>query len=128
MQIHGRAGGDDAHHLAAHEFFARRGLLHLIADSDFVTGAQESGYVVFRGVIRDAAHGHRLIALAIARREGDLQFAGGHDGIFVEQFVEIAQAEKEQRVRIALFDCLILPHQRRGGFDHAGSGTSDALY
>ena len=121
MQVGGRAGSDDAHDLAAHQLLAGAGLFHLVADGDLEAGAQQPRDVGLRGVKGDAAHGHGLASFAIARGQGDLQFARGHNGVFVEELVEVAEAEQEQRVRVALLDRLVLPHQWRGGFDHAGS-------
>ena len=46
------------------------------------------------GVVRDAAHRDRLALFAIPRGERDLQFARGGDRIFVEKFVEVAEAEE----------------------------------
>ena len=120
IQVGGGAGGDDAHHFPPHQALAGAGLLHLITDGDLVTGAQQPGDVSFGGMKGDAAHGNGLAALAIARGESNLQFLRGHQGVFVEEFVEIAQTKQEQRVGIALLDRLILPHQRRRGFHHAG--------
>ena len=119
VQIGGRAGRDDADHFAAYQLLAGAGLLHLIADSDFVTGAQQPGNIGFRGVKGDAAHGDGFAALAIARGEGNLQFFGGDQGVFVEKLVEVPQTKQEQRLGIALLDRLILPHQRRRGFYHS---------
>src|SRR5437879_12965105 len=67
----------------------------------------------------NAAHGDRFAALAIAGGQGDLQFLGGDQGVFVEKLVEVAQAKQQERVRVALLDRLILPHQRRRGFYHS---------
>ena len=36
------------------------------------------------------------------------------DGIFVEEFIEIAQAEHQERLRNMLLQRMVLPHQRRG--------------
>src|SRR5882762_318937 len=103
---------DDAHHFAANEFLSRAGLLHLIADGDFETSANQPRDVALGGMIRDATHGNGLALFAIARRKRDLQLARGDNGVFVEEFVEVAQAEEQQGVRIARLDGVILLHQR----------------
>ncbi len=90
-----RARGDHANDFAADDFFAGAGLLHLIANGNLETGADQAGDVAVGGVVGDAAHRNRLTLFAIARGQGDLQFAGGEDGVFVEQFVEIAETEEE---------------------------------
>src|SRR5467141_1596046 len=101
-----------AHHLAAHELFARTGQFHLIADRDLESGANQARDVAFRGVVRNAAHGNRLALFAVARGESDLKLARGDYRVFVEKFVEIAQAEEQQGVRVARLDGVILLHQR----------------
>ncbi len=116
MAVPGVMTRDD---FAADDLFAGAGLLHLFADGDFEAGADEAGDVNFRRRGRDAAHGHGLARFAVAGGEGDLQFARGDDGVFVEEFVEIAQAEEQQGVRVALLDRMILLHQRGGGFGHS---------
>jgi len=116
--IGGRAGSDDADDFAADEFFAGTGLLHLIANSDFESGADEAGDVCVRSVVGDPAHRDRLALFAIARSESDVQFAGGDHGVFVEQLVEIAEAEEQEGVRIARLDGVILLHERCGGVAH----------
>ena len=112
----GRAGRDYAHDFAADEFFAGAGFLHLIADGYAVPGADQPRDVAFRGVIGNAAHRDRLALFAIARGQSDLQQARGHLRVVVEKLVEIAQAEKQQRLRMLLLDGVILPQQRRSGW------------
>ncbi len=116
--VGGSAGSYDAGDFAADEFFAGAGLFHLLADGDFETGADEAGDVAVGGVIRDAAHGYGLTFFAIAGGEGDLEFARGDDGVFVEEFVEVAEAEEEEGVGIAGFYRVVLLHERCGGFGH----------
>ncbi len=103
---------DDPHHFAAHEFLARTWLFHLIADGDFEAGANQARDVAFGSVVRNAAHGNRLALFTVARRERNLKLARRDDGVFVEKFVEIAQAEEQQGVRVARLDGVILLHQR----------------
>src|SRR5260370_27072878 len=103
---------DDPHHFAPYEFLARTWLFHLIADGDFEAAANQARDVAFGGVVRNAAHGNRLALFAVARRERNLKLARRDDGVFVKQFVEIAQAEKQQGVRVARLDGVILLHQR----------------
>ncbi len=108
--VGGGARRDDAHHFAADNLLAGAGLLHLVADGDFESRADEARDVAVGGVVWNAAHRNRLALFAIARGERDLQFARGQHGVFVEKFVEIAEAEEQQRVRVARFDCVVLLH------------------
>ena len=116
--VGGGAGGDDAGDFAANDLLAGAGLLHLFADGDFEAGANEAGEVNIDGVVRNATHGNGLALFAIAGGEGDLEFAGGDDGVFVEEFVEIPEAEEEQSVGVAGFDRVVLLHEWGGGFGH----------
>src|SRR3984957_8407120 len=122
----GAVGGgsrrDDADDFATDDFLAGTGRFHLIADGDLESCADETRDIAVGGVIRDAAHGNRLALFAIARRECDLEFARCEDCVFVEQFVEIAEAEEKESVGIAGFDRLILLHQRCGGIGHFFAG------
>jgi len=77
---------------------------------DFESGADEFGDVAIGGVIGDAAHRNGLAFFAVAGSEHDLQFAGGEHGVFVEEFVEIAETEEQQRVRVARFYRMVLLH------------------
>jgi hypothetical protein len=64
--VRGGAGSDDADDFAADKLFARTGLLHLFADGDFETGADETRDISFGSVIGNAAHGNGLALFAIA--------------------------------------------------------------
>ena len=58
----------------------------------------------------------------MARRQRDFQFFRGHHGVFIEELVEIAEAEEQQCVRVLFLDSLVLPHQRRQrGRGHAST-------
>jgi hypothetical protein len=47
-----------------------------------------------------------------------LEFARGDDGVFVEKFVEIAEAKEEEGMGVAGFDRVVLLHEWGGGFGH----------
>ena len=104
-----------ARDFALHQFLACGSLLHLFANRDAESGADQARDVAFCGVIRNAAHGNRRVLFFAARRQRDLKFARGGDGVFIEQLVKIAQTEHQQGLRYLLFDRVILPHQRRRG-------------
>src|SRR6266853_583214 len=102
----------DTYHLAAHELFARTGQFHLIADGDLEARADQARDIAFGGVIRNAAHGNGLALFAVARGESDLQLARGDDRVFIEKFIEIPKTKKQQGVRVARLDSVILLDQR----------------
>src|SRR5204862_7188672 len=51
--------------------------------------------------------------LLVAAGQGDAELARGGGGVLKEELVEIAQPEKQQRVRVLPLDRAVLPHQRR---------------
>ena len=114
-RVHRGAGGDDAGDFAVDQFLGEARIFGLIADGDAVAFLDQACDVVFRGVIRHAAHRDGLAFFLVAGGERDFELARGGDGVVVEQLVEIAQAEQKQRVGELLLDSVILPHQRRGG-------------
>jgi len=87
------ARGEDACDFAANDLFGELWVLHLLADGDPVALAEQAGDVVFRRVIRDAAHGR--VALFVAGGEGDLQLLRGGFSVVEEELVEVAEAEEE---------------------------------
>ena len=102
--------------LAAHQLLAGAGFLHLIADGDAIALLDQARDVAFGRVIRHAAHRDRLALFLVARGQRDFEFPRRRHGVFVEQLVEVAEPEQQQRAGDLLLDGLILPHQRRGGF------------
>src|SRR5579875_1651766 len=127
IRIGGGAGGDDAGYFTANEFFAGAGLFHLLADGNAVAALDEAGDVAVGGVVGDAAHRDGVAVFLITGGEGDFEFARGGDGVVVEELVEIAQAEEEERSGNLFFGSLVLPHERRRGLRHLwarATGTS----
>ena len=98
-------------HLAAHNLFRKPGVLHLIAECNPVTLAQQARQVLLHSVVRHAAHGH--VALSVARRQCQLQFPAGHGSIVVKQFVKIAHPEEQQRIGILPLGRRPLAHEWR---------------
>src|ERR1044071_1552581 len=97
MRVDGRAGRDDADDLAADELLRLGRVFGLLADGDAVAFADQARDVARDGVVRDAAHGDGLAALLVARGQGYLQLARAGDGVLEEEFVEVAEAEEEER-------------------------------
>ncbi len=67
------AGCQHPCHLAAHDGLRQLRVFHLLADGDAEATPQQLLQVSFGGMVGHAAHGHG--ALAVARCEGQLQFA-----------------------------------------------------
>jgi len=60
-------------------------------------------------VVGDATHGDG--AFAVTGGEGELEFAAGGDGVVVEELVEVAHPEEEQRAWGFLLGCGPLTHE-----------------
>ena len=67
----------------------------------------------FQGVGRDAGHRDFQVFAQVAGSEGNFQFPSRQMGVIVESFVEIAQPEQQQSVRVGMFDFQILAAYRR---------------
>ncbi len=127
-----RAGGDDPDDVAFHQPLGLPGIFHLLANGDFLSGLDQFGDVKVGGVMGDSAHGDGMGLVFVPRRQGDLQEAGSHLGVFVEHLVEIPHPEKKNGVGMLLLDALVLLHHRGivfgnrlgGGRRSHGRGTS----
>ena len=63
----------------------------------------------------DTAHGGPLGLPAVSARKGQLQHAGGSDGIVKEHLVEISETVEHKEILVLIFDLKILLHH--GGHD-----------
>ena len=123
-----RAGRDDADDIALDKAFGKRGILGLLADGDLIALGDQAGDVSVARMVGDTAH-RRLILrrlAAVARREREIQLARGELCVLVEHLVEVAQAEKEDRILILFLDLQILLHHRRD-LGHDSSSLSFSL-
>ena len=107
------AGGDDADHIALDQPLRGGGILHLLADGDLVAARHQLGNIRFVAVERHPAHGGALLLSAVAAGQYQLQLLRGDFRVFVEHLVKVAQPEKQQTLRILLFNLKILLHHRR---------------
>ncbi len=115
-----RARRDYPSHFPPHQFLGQARILHLLADRDLESLADQLGDVAFGRVMGHAAHGDGDAFFLVARGEGDLQFARGQDGVVKEKLVEISQAKEQQGAGMLFLDGGILPHQRSGRLGHFG--------
>ena len=108
------AGGDNAGDVPFDQTFGRGRVFHLLTDGHLVALGHQTGNVALAGVVGNAAHGNPVgIVLglgAVPAGEGQVQFPGSGAGIFVEHLVEVAETEKENAVRMIVFDLPVLLH------------------
>ena len=77
-------------------------------------------------MVRHAAHRYSDALFFVARGQRDLQLPRRHYGILEEKFVEVAEAEEDERVGMLFLDRGILPHQRGGRLSHRiGANCAD---
>ncbi len=112
------AGGDDTDNFPADRAFAgaRPGVFHLLGDGDTEAAAYQASEVGVGGVDRDAAHRDGIAGMLAAGGEGDVEGGRGGFRIGEEQFVEVAHAEEQKRVRV------IGLHGEPLGHDGGGAG------
>ena len=112
-----RSGGDDADHVPLYDALRQPRILQLLAHGDLVALLDQPGDVLLRGVIGHAAHGRPLILgpAPVTGGQRQLQLLRSDHGVFIEHFVEVAQAEKQQAVGMLSLDGVILGFHG-GGF------------
>ena len=105
---------DDAHHRALDDALGLARVLHLLADRDLEALLDQAHQVRIGIAPRHTRHGDRVFALG-ARRERQPQLARRNLGVFMEQLVEVAHAEEQQRIRRLALGAPVLLHHRRVG-------------
>jgi hypothetical protein len=86
----------------------------LLGDGDAIAAADQAGEVGLGGMFRDAAHRDGGAVVLAPVGQNDVERGGGGLGVGEEQFVEIAHAEEQQRVRMLRLDGEPLRHGGRG--------------
>ncbi len=103
---------DDTHHPALDQTLRQRRIADLFADRHRLAEFHEFGQITFDRVIRHAGHRNRRASRCTALGQRDIEQARGLARIVVEQLVEIAHAEKQQRLRMLGLGAQVLAHQR----------------
>src|SRR5690606_2250434 len=103
----------DANDLAVHELRAFAGGFGLFAYSDAVAFFYKASDVICGGVVRNAAHRHRVGGILVTRRQRNIKLARSDERVFIEHFIEIAKPKEQQRSGVVLLDIQILPEHRR---------------
>ena len=110
------AGRHDADDVALDEPLGQRRVLHLLADGDLVALGDEAGDIALGGMIGHAAHGDLVLGAfvlgMVARGERQIELARSDPRVLLEHLIKIPQPEKQQAVRIAFLDRIILLHHR----------------
>ena len=117
-RIRRRSWRDHPRHFPPYQFLGEAWIFHLLANRDLESLANQLSDVPLGRVIGHAAHGNRDSFFFIAGGQRDLQLFRRHHGIVEEQFVEVAQPEKQECGGMIFLDRGILPHQRSGGLGH----------
>ena len=113
IRFNDRSGRDHARDLTFDKSLRERGIGHLLTNCDLIALLDHLLEIGFNRVIGNSAHRRALAETAIAARERQIQFLGRQLCILEKHLVEIAQTEKENRVRVFLLDGHILLHHRR---------------
>jgi hypothetical protein len=109
------ARGHDADDLALDEALGELGILDLLAEDHAVAELGQLGDVAARGVVRDAAHRHRVVLALVARGQREIEEARAEHRVLEEHLVEVTEPEEHDPIGKALLDVEVLPHERRLG-------------
>ena len=96
-----------------HESLRKLRILELLRDGHLVARAHEPRHVAVRRMKRDAAHRSPLRLSAVLPGQHQVQHRRSGLRILIEHLVEIADAIKEDAIRILLFGFEVLRHHRR---------------
>ena len=109
-----RAGRHHPDDVPLHQSLGGGRVLHLLADGHLVPLGNEPGDVRFAGVVRDAAHGDLLLGglfgVLVPGGQRQIQLFGSKLRIIGKHFVKVAQPEKQNGIRVVLFDLQVLLH------------------
>ena len=129
-----RAGAHRLDHLAPHHPLGVLWILHLLANGYPVAAFHEAPQVPVGGLDRHARQRDLGGGAAVAARECQAQFPSGELRVVEEHLVEVAHAEKQNRIGMARLDCAVLLHQRGLGLRrralpsaHCCSSTTNGL-
>ena len=122
--FHDHPGRHHAYDLAAHQPSCLRWILNLVAHGDAEAGAEQLADVALEGVIGHARQGETLAFSEFPGGQRDAEDGRDPFGILAEGFIEVAQPEEHDRVRMLTFDLQVLVEnrarlQRRGLVERA---------
>ncbi len=123
---------EDAREFAAYDLGVFRcvRIADLITDGDLFSGVQKFLNIALHAVVGHARHRHWVRLVLVARGERDFENARRFDRVVVKELVEVAHAEKQNRVAGLGFDLPELFHQGGSclevGFRWAHVGVSIA--
>jgi len=106
------ARGNDPLDTPLHRTAAAR-LTHLLCQRDPVALLDQPGNIALDGVVRNARHRDPDVLGDRTRGKEDVQLPRGNLRVFIEGFVEVAEAEEQNRIRILRLQVQILLTQRR---------------
>lgn len=115
-----RSGRDDPDDTPFHRALALRRIADLLADRDRLAEPDEPREIGVDGVIRHARHRDRFAGRLPAFGQHDVDERRGAAGVLVEEFVEVAHAEKKQRIGMLGLDGQVLLHYGGVGTGHEG--------
>ncbi len=116
------AGRDDAHDPALDQALGLRRVADLLADRHRFADPEQPREIGVQLVVRYTRHRDRRACRAAALGQRDVEQARGLARIIVEQLVEVAHAEQQQRVGHLGFGAQVLPHQRCVLVQRVGGG------
>ena len=117
-----------AHHLAFYRTLSRARFANLLTNGDRFAHLDQLGQIVLYCMRRNPGHYYGLPGRLAALGECDAQQPRGLDGVVIEQFIKIAHAVEQQRLREFCFYLQVLGHHGRVAIGNVmGCGHSGNL-
>ncbi len=113
-----QAWGDHPHHLPRHDPLALGRVCHLLANRDFVPERKQPRDVARGGVMRDPGERDFVDFALISTGQREFEQRRCDHCVVAEHLVEIAQTEKDDRIRVGAFGLRVLQHHRREARRH----------
>ena len=109
------ARGDHPDDVPLHKALGLGRVLQLFADGHLIALGNKPGDIALAGVVGNAAHGDLFfcglgVLALVPAGEGQVQLLGGKLRVLGEHLVKIAQAEKQNGVRVLLLNLQVLLH------------------
>ena len=107
-----RAGCGDSDNLPFDKPFCLSGIFHLLTDRNLVPVFNQTVQIAVHSMVRNAAHRRTLIKTAFFAGQRDLKLPGYQNSIIKEHLIKIAEAVKQDAVRILFLRLDIQLHHR----------------
>ena len=104
------SGGDDTDDLSLNQPLGQLRVLHLLCDRYFIALLDQPVQIIFKRMVRNAAHRRPFLQPAFFSCQGNLQFLGDGQRVFKKHLIKISQPVKQDTVRVLFLGFQIMDH------------------